>query len=210
MAYTTLIGTDELASQHEDSWVVVDCRYDLRDTSAGREQYLHAHIPGAVYAHLSTDLSGTARSVGGRHPIPTAEAIEATFGRLGIVRDAQVVMYDEDVGMFASRMWWMLRYMGHEAAAVLDGGWAKWTREGRPGRAGEETREPATFSGQPQNEQRLGVSDVEARIGDPSTVLIDARAVERFEGKIEPIDRAPGHIPGPRIISSEGTRPMRA
>jgi thiosulfate/3-mercaptopyruvate sulfurtransferase len=196
MAYTTLIATNELASQREDSWVVVDCRYDLRHTSAGRDQYLKGHIPGAVYAHLSKDLSGTAGSVGGRHPIPTAEAIEATFGRLGIGPDVQVVMYDEDVGMFASRMWWMLRYMGHEAAAVLDGGWAKWTREGRPGRAGEDTREPATFSGQPQNERRLGLSDFEARIGDPSTLLIDARAAERFEGRNEPIDRAPGHIPG--------------
>jgi thiosulfate/3-mercaptopyruvate sulfurtransferase len=196
MAYATLITTDEVVSQRDDSWVVVDCRYDLRNTSAGREQYLHAHIPSAVYAHLSKDLSGSAGSVGGRHPIPTAEAIEATFGRLGIGRDVQVVMYDEDVGMFASRMWWMLRYMGHEAAAVLDGGWAKWTGEGRPGRAGEETRESATFSGQPQNERRLDLSDVEARIGDPSTLLIDARAAERFEGKSEPIDRAPGHIPG--------------
>jgi thiosulfate/3-mercaptopyruvate sulfurtransferase len=196
VVYTTLIATDELASQRDDSWVVVDCRYDLRNPGAGHEQYRTAHVPGAVYAGLSQVLSGPAGSVGGRHPIPTAEALIAAFGRFGIDHDTQVVMYDGDVGMFASRMWWMLRYMGHEAAAVLDGGWTKWTREGRPGRAGEETREAGTFSGEPRNELRLGISDVEARIGDPCTRLVDARAAERFEGANEPIDRTAGHIPG--------------
>lgn len=194
--YTTLIATDELASTQDNSWVVVDCRYDLRNTDSGREQYLDAHIPGAVYAHLSKDLSGPAGGAGGRHPIPAPEAIEATFGRLGIGRDVQVVMYDADAGMFASRMWWTLRYMGHTAAAVLDGGWTKWVREERPQRAGDETRQPATFTGQPQDKLRLSVQDVEALVDDPSTLLIDARAAERFEGRNEPIDRAPGHIPG--------------
>ncbi len=196
MAFTTLISTEELASQRDDCWAVVDCRYDLRNTDSGREQYLHAHIPGAMYAHLSKDLSGPVGSIGGRHPIPTADVIEATFGRLGIGRGVQVVMYDADAGMFASRMWWTLRYMGHQAAAVLDGGWTKWMREGRPQRAGEETRAPATFTGQPRDELRLTVQDVEALLGDPSTLLVDARATERFEGGNEPIDRAPGHIPG--------------
>jgi thiosulfate/3-mercaptopyruvate sulfurtransferase len=196
MNCTTLIATDEFASRRDDSWVLVDCRYDLRNPDAGREQYQTAHIPGAVYVSLSEDLSGPVGSVGGRHPIPTTEALEATFGRLGIGHDVQVIIYDEDTGMFASRMWWILRYMGHEAAAVLDGGWAKWVCEGRPRRAGEETYEPVTFTGQPRNELRLGVSDVEARIGDPFTLLIDARAAERFEGGNEPIDRTPGHIPG--------------
>jgi thiosulfate/3-mercaptopyruvate sulfurtransferase len=194
--YTTLIGTDELALARDTSWVVVDCRYDLRNPDAGREQYRDGHIPGAVYAHLSKDLSGPVGHVGGRHPIPTTDAIEATFGGLGIGRDVQVVMYDADAGMFASRMWWTLRYMGHQAAAVLDGGWTKWLREGRPQRAGEEARAPATFTGHPQEALRLSVSDIEASLGDPSTLLIDARAAERFEGGSEPIDRTPGHIPG--------------
>ena len=149
-----------------------------------------------MYVSLSEDLSGPVGDVGGRHPIPTAEAMVKTFGRLGIGRNVQVVMYDQDTGMFASRMWWMLRYMGHEAAAVLDGGWAKWVREGRPEREGEETHEPATFTGQPRHELRLAVSDVEAKIGNASTLHIDARAAERFEGGNEPIDRTPGHIPG--------------
>ena len=196
MAYSTLISTGALASDLDDSWVLVDCRYDLRDTDSGRAQYRAAHIPGAVYASLSHDLSGPAGSGGGRHPLPSAAAIEATFGRLGIGGGAQVVMYDEDTGMFASRMWWMLRYMGHTAAAVLDGGWAKWMRENRPMREGEETREPATFVGEPREDLRLGVEDVEARLGDPSVLLVDARAPERFEGGAEALDRTAGHIPG--------------
>ena len=196
MAYGTLISTDALASALDDSWVIVDCRYDLRDTGSGREQYRAAHIPGAVYASLSHDLAAPTGSGGGRHPLPSAAALEATFGRLGIGGGVQVVMYDEDIGMFASRMWWLLCYMGHEAAAVLDGGWAKWTREDRPMREGEETQRPATFAGQPRDELRLGVADVEARLGDPSALLVDARAPERFEGGAETLDRAPGHIPG--------------
>lgn len=196
MSYTTLITTDELASQQDNSWVVVDCRYDLRKQESGHEEYCSAHIPGAVYASLSKDLSGPPGNVGSRHPIPTAEALISTFSRFGICGDTQVVVYDVDVGMFASRMWWMLHYMGHEAAAVLDGGWTKWTREGRSGHTGEETREPATFSGEPRDELRFGISDVEACLHDPSTLLIDARDAERFEGANEPIDRTPGHIPG--------------
>jgi len=122
--------------------------------------------------------------------------MDATFGRLGIGGRVQVVMCDQDAGLFASRMWWMLRYMGHEAAAVLDGGWAKWVREGRPVREGEETRKAATFAGRPREELRIAVEDVEARLGDPSVLLVDARGPERFEGKTEPLDRTPGHIPG--------------
>ena len=196
MAYKTLISTDALASNLDDSWVIVDCRYDLRDIGSGREQYRMAHIPGAVYASLSHDLAGPVGSGTGRHPIPPAGVLAATLSRLGVGGGVQVVMYDEDTGMFASRMWWMLRYMGHEAAAVLDGGWAKWMREGRPVREGQEAEKPATFSGGPREELRLGVKDVEARLGDPSVLLIDARAPERFEGGAEPLDRTAGHIPG--------------
>ena len=195
MAYNTLISTDALASHLDDSWVIVDCRYDLRDAASGREQYRTAHIPGAVYASLSHDLAGPVGNGTGRHPLPPAEVVAATFGRLGVGGGVQVVMYDEDTGMFASRMWWMLRYMGHEAASVLDGGWAKWMREGRPVREGEETWTAATFTGHPREELRLSVDDVEARLADPSVLLIDARAPERFAGKTEPLDRTPGHIP---------------
>ena len=195
MAYTTVISTEALAS-HLDASVIVDCRYDLKDEGWGAEQYRAGHIPGAVYASVSHDLAGPATGRNGRHPIPTPEAMAATFGRLGIAPGTQVVVYDQDTGMWASRLWWMLRYMGHDAAAVLDGGWAKWVREGRPVRAGQETRPGVTFSGRPRPELRADLHLVETILRDPSVLLVDARAPERFEGRTEPLDRVPGHIPG--------------
>ena len=196
MAYTTLISTDTLASHLDGSWVIVDCRSDLRDERWGLEQYRTAHIPTAVYASLSHDLSAPPSGTNGRHPLPCAETMEATFGRLGISSGSQVAIYDQDAGMYASRMWWMLRYLGHDAAAVVDGGWAKWVREGRTVRTGEESRPAAVFSGRRRKELRLIVDQMAATIGDPSVLLVDARTPERFEGQSEPLDRTAGHIPG--------------
>jgi thiosulfate/3-mercaptopyruvate sulfurtransferase len=196
VAHTTLISTEALAVNLDGAWVVVDCRYDLHNESWGREQYRAAHIPGAVYASVSRDLSGAPTGANGRHPLPCVEDLEATFGRLGISSDTQVVIYDQDAGMYASRMWWMLRYMGHESAAVLDGGWAKWVRERRPVRAGEESKPAAVFTAHRRKELRVMVDRVLASLGDSSLLLVDARAPERFTGANEPLDRTPGHIPG--------------
>lgn len=202
MAYTTLIATDDLAAHLNaadlnDGWAVVDCRFDLKDANWGAGQYRAAHIPGAVYASLSHDLSGPASdNNGGRHPLPTPAAMEATFGRFGIGPGTQVVLYDQDAGSWAARMWWMLRYMGHDAAAVLDGGFAKWQHERRPTRAGEEMRAAAAFTARPRPEMRVEVTDVERRLADGSALLIDARAPERFDGSSEPLDKTGGHIPG--------------
>jgi thiosulfate/3-mercaptopyruvate sulfurtransferase len=110
----------------------------------------------------------------------------------------QVIAYDQDSGMYASRLWWMLRYMGHDAVAVLDGGFAKWTSEGRPTRSGTEIREPVMFTGKPRAAMRLSANQVWAKLGDPTMTLIDARSPIRYEGKEEPLDRIAGHIPGAR------------
>jgi thiosulfate/3-mercaptopyruvate sulfurtransferase len=120
----------------------------------------------------------------------------ATFGRLGIASDTQVVAYDQDAGPWASRLWWMLRYMGHDAVAVLDGGWAKWQREGRPSRSGEETRAAAPFVARPRPAMQVESADVEHGLADRSLLLIDARAPDRFSGENETIDTKAGHIPG--------------
>ena len=194
--FQTLISTATLAGDLDGSWVIVDCRYDLTHTAWGREQYRAGHVPGAVYASLSDDLSAPPSGTNGRHPLPCAEDMETTFSRLGIAPGAQVAIYDQDTGAYASRLWWMLRYMGHDTAAVVDGGWAKWVREGRPVRAGEEARPPAVFRGQRRKELRVLVPQVEAIAADRSALLVDARAPERFEGAEEPLDRTPGHIPG--------------
>jgi thiosulfate/3-mercaptopyruvate sulfurtransferase len=208
--HRTLISTDALAAHLDGSWAIVDCRYDLHTEAWGREQYLVAHIPGAVYASLSRDLSGPRTGANGRHPLPCVEDLETTLGRFGISSNTQVVMYDQDAGMYASRMWWMLRYMGHDAAAVLDGGWAKWLREQRPTRSGEESRTAKVFTAHRRKELRVLLDRVQAAADDASLQLVDARAPERFEGTNEPLDRAAGHIPGAvnhffrRNVSADG------
>lgn len=196
MTYTTLISTDALAGHVDDGWAIVDCRYDLRSTDWGAGQYREAHIPGAVYASLSHDLSAAPSGSNGRHPLPAPDAMTATFGRLGIAPGTQVVAYDQDVGSWASRLWWMLRYMGHDAVAVLDGGWGKWQREGRPSRSGEETRPAAPFTGRPRPDMRVDIADVERAVDLRSGLLIDARAPDRFAGENETVDKKGGHIPG--------------
>lgn len=195
MTYTTLVSTELLAS-HPDQWAIVDCRFDLQREEAGREQYRAGHIPGAVYASLNDDLSATRTGTNGRHPLPSVDALAAAFGRFGIDRATQVVVYDQDSGLFASRLWWSLRYLGHDAVALLDGGWAKWVREGRPTRQGDESRRPAAFVPAPRPELRVGIDDVIARLNDPRALLVDARGPDRFEGRSETIDPVAGHIPG--------------
>ena len=167
VSYRTLISTDDLSSHLRDGWAIVDCRYDLQNESWGHDQYRAAHIPGAVYVSLGEDMAAPRTGKNGRHPLPSVEALAALFGRLGISRDTQVIAYDQDTGMYASRLWWSLRYLGHDAVAVLDGGWAKWTREGRPTSSGEEHRAPTTFAARPRPEMRLSVEDVACSPGRP-------------------------------------------
>jgi thiosulfate/3-mercaptopyruvate sulfurtransferase len=193
--HTTIVSTDLLAARLDD-WAVVDCRFDLQNEHWGRDEYRLAHIPGAVHASLHADLSGIPSGTNGRHPLPTVDALTATFGRLGIDRSTQVVAYDQDAGPYASRLWWMLRYLGHDAVAVLDGGWAKWRREDRPVRSGDESRPPARFTPSPRAERHVEIGEAISLSVDPGALLIDARAPERFEGRSETIDRVAGHIPG--------------
>ena len=128
--FKTLIDPSTLAAHLADpNWVVIDCRFDLADPPKGEQLYLQSHILGARYAHLDRDLSGTKTGANGRHPLPTADEMRARFGALGIAPGRQVVVYDADSGMHASRLWWMLRYLRHEAVALLDGGFARWVRE---------------------------------------------------------------------------------
>ena len=195
MTYTTLVATELLAA-HLDDWAIVDCRFDLQREDWGREEYRAGHIPGAIYASLNDDLSAARTGTNGRHPLPSVDALAATFGRLGIDRTTQVVVYDQDSGLFASRLWWSLRYLGHDAVALLDGGWAKWVREGRPTRRGDESRRPAAFAATPRPDLHVGIDEVVARLRDPRTILVDARGPDRFEGRSETIDPVAGHIPG--------------
>lgn len=206
--FATLISTTDLSAFATNAWTIVDCRFDLQDEAWGRDQYRAAHIPSAVYAHLGHDLSGPLTGRNGRHPWPSPSAMAATFGGMGIGPDTQVVVYDQDVGIFAARLWWMLRSVGHDAVAVLDGGWGKWLREGRPTKSGMESRPPADFVPRPRPEL---LADVETVIARNDAVLVDARSPERFAGRGETLDRVGGHIPGAvnrfykQNVSGEGT-----
>ena len=197
MAFRTLISTSALALHlGDDNVAVVDCRFQLTDEAWGEREYVSAHIPGAVYAHLDRDLSGPKTGTNGRHPLPDPVALADTLSRLGIADGVQVVAYDQDNGSFASRLWWMLRWLGHDAVAVLDGGFAKWTAEGRDTRSGAETRAPRTFIAAPRPEMLATADQVAALRADGSWQLVDARAPERFRGDVEPLDKVAGHIPG--------------
>ena len=197
MQYTTLIDTAALADELANpSLAIVDCRADLRDYAWGAREYEARHIPGAVPADLERDLSGEKTGTNGRHPLPRASDLAATFSRLGIDDEGQVVAYDQDTGMYASRLWWLLRWLGHDRVAVLDGGFAKWLAEGRATAAGTETRTWRPFTPRPAPGMVVDVDDVAAAIGSRDWTLVDARAPERFRGDTEPLDRAPGHIPG--------------
>lgn len=192
--YSSLITAAALAQHYTDSgWVVVDCRFDLFAKDAGREAYRHAHIPGAVYAHLDADLCGPPTTDHGRHPLPPPARLAASFSRLGIGSQRQVVAYDGSGGWLAARLWWLLRYMGHTAVAVLDGGWSAWLAAGLPQAAGEEPPTPARFSGQAQRDRLVVLAEVSAQTG-----LVDAREPARFRGEHEPIDKRAGHIPQAR------------
>src|SRR6266513_5579088 len=142
MAFKTVISTDVLAARlHDPFWVIVDCRFKLDDVAWGEQEWKAAHIPGAAYAHLDRDLSGPKTGTNGRHPLPDVDVLARTFGRFGITSGKQVVAYDQDSGMFASRVWWLLRWLGHDAVAVLDGGFGKWAAEGRPTSVAAELRD---------------------------------------------------------------------
>lgn len=190
--YTTLIDVTTLNThlQYPD-WVVVDCRSSLADGSAGRTAYLAAHIPGAVYAHLDDDLSGPPVTDNGRHPLPTPAALTALFGRLGIDEQKQVVVYDANNGAYASRLWWMLRYMGHSAVSVLDGGWGAWQEAGLPTCQGAEQNPSVLFTGSPHLEWVVQIDEVPG-----VALLVDSRDPARYRGEVETIDPVAGHIPG--------------
>ena len=195
MNYTTLISTEALAAHLADpALVVVDCRHNLADIGAGELAYRAAHLPGAHFLHLDHDLSGVKTGKNGRHPLPEIGALSATLGRIGIDASKQVVAYDQNHGMWASRLWWLLHWLGHDRAAVLDGGIDKWVAEGRPLTAELPLARAARFV--PRPGRIASADEILRHLGDGTLTVLDARAPERYHGDIEPIDPVAGHIPG--------------
>jgi thiosulfate/3-mercaptopyruvate sulfurtransferase len=205
--YTTLIEPEDLAAQlarpavTTSPWLVVDCRFDLARPQWGANAYTAGHIPGAVYAHLDRDLSGPASVSSGRHPLPTPERLAQTFGDWGIDDAVQVVTYDQGNGAHAARLWWLLRWAGHRAVAVLNGGLAGWSQAGLPLETTPAQPQPRTFSVRLTPEEVVSTAELErlvksGELSSGAAMLVDARAADRFAGENETIDPVAGHIPG--------------
>lgn len=199
--YSTLIDVAELAEllHSPDAPLLFDCRFDLADPHSGAAAYAEGHLPGAQYLHLDADLSGIKTGRNGRHPLPDADTLTQRLQQLGLRQDQQVVVYDAQGGMFAARAWWLLRWLGHQAVAVLDGGIAAWQAAGHDlqvdvnlVRAGDFTRGAARVGTVERAELLASVQ------GTGALMIVDARAADRFRGENETLDARGGHIPGAR------------
>jgi len=199
--HQTLISAADLAAHIDDpAWVVVDCRHDLMNLAAGRGAYASGHLPGAVFADIETVLSGAKNGADGvflgRHPLPDREVLAEALRDFGIDDTTQVVAYDAHGGMFAARLWWLLRWLGHEAVAVLDGGMAAWEASGQQLTTEVRTRPRGSFSVRAPFVPTVTVREVLDNLESGKRIVIDARAADRYRGENETIDPVGGHIPG--------------
>lgn len=210
--YTTLIDVESLASHLDvEDWLIVDCRFSLADTNAGQNAFNEGHIPSAIYAHLDDDLSGSIiKGETGRHPLPSLDKLTNLFSNWGIDETVQVIAYDDVGGMIASRLWWILRWLGHDKVAVLDGGWTQWQKKKLPITSLHESRSAKSFKPNLRADYLVDVTSVEANIKNASYLLVDSRTRERYLGEHEPIDPIAGRIPGainaphPENIGTDG------
>ena len=189
----TLVSVEELAAHSE--WRVFDCRHDLKNVEYGRQAYARGHIPGALFLHLDDDLSGVKNGRNGRHPLPDVAAFARRMSECGVDATTQVVAYDNEGGIFASRLWWMLRWLGHDRVAVLDGGLAGWKRSKRELVDSVPAVEPRVFTPQPRD-MTVEVGQLMADLESRRLLILDARNEERFRGEKETLDPVGGHIPG--------------
>jgi thiosulfate/3-mercaptopyruvate sulfurtransferase len=198
MYINTLVSTEDLARHLDDPrWVVFDCRFTLTDTEAGRRAYAEGHIPGARYVHLDEDLSGPiVLGKTGRHPLPDPAILAEKLYQWGVGVNKQVVVYDDSFGAMAVRMWWLLRWLGHPAVALLDGGLPKWRREMRPLTTELPPAERGNCICLPEPSQIAGADEVLRAVQGSGDLIIDARPERRFTGEFEPLDPVAGHVPG--------------
>jgi thiosulfate/3-mercaptopyruvate sulfurtransferase len=199
MATRTLVQAEALAALLGDPRLrLFDCRFDLARPAYGRSAYLDEHLPGAVHVDLNGELSSPATPTSGRHPLPSPADFEQRLRRWGVDADSLVVAYDDGNGAYAARLWWMLRWLGHDEVAVLDGGMRRWLQLGLP--LTDEIPAPASgnFVARPRVAMAVSATEVLAAADDPASRVLDARAPERYRGEVEPIDRVAGHVPGAR------------
>jgi thiosulfate/3-mercaptopyruvate sulfurtransferase len=192
-----LVTTQQLADHLEDrDWIVIDTRHDLMDPARGPRVYAEGHIPGAYFMHVDHDLSGAMTGKNGRHPLPDLAAFAAKVNACGVAPGRKVVAYDDMGGNWALRLWWLLRWLGHDEVSVLDGQFPAWVKEGRPVSKDVPPAREGAFVPKPLLGATVDSGYLEVFHESPGLRLIDARAAERFEGRVEPIDPVAGHIPG--------------
>lgn len=200
--FTDLISVSELdALQRASACNIVDCRFNLMDTGKGREEFLQGHIPGAVYAHLDDDLASPVTPESGRHPLPDVDTFVSTLVNWGIDNESQVVVYDHGSGAIAARLWWLLRWLGHEKVAVLDGGFAAWEAAGGALATDVTLSRSEGFRAVPDATMIVTTDEIAQALETGGRLdLVDARDAARFRGEVEPIDPVAGHIPGARNL----------
>ncbi|CAN5190818.1 sulfurtransferase [soil metagenome] len=203
MPHTTLISAADLAPHvHESNWIVLDCRHDLANPDAGRIAFEAGHIPHAQFAHLDLDLSdkrpGPQGEFRGRHPLPDCAAFIETLRRWGVNADSQVVAYDAQGGMFAARLWWMSRWVGHDAVAVLDGGLPAWQAQGGATSTASGSKPRGDIAMKDSLVATITAAELLATLPEQSLTIVDARSPDRFRGENETLDPVAGHIPGAR------------
>ncbi|MDO9106123.1 MAG: sulfurtransferase [Methylovulum sp.] len=197
MNYTTLVSAAILQQNLDNpDWIIVDCQFSLNNADAGGYAYRHGHIPHARYAHLNLDLSSALTGYNGRHPLPDFRALAKKIADWGISNQSQVLVYDDANGVFAGRLWWLLRCLGHTNVAVLDGGLSYWRQQGLPVTTTLPDIKPAPFRAYLDSTNWLTAQAVQNRLAQKNICLIDARTPERYRGQQEPIDPIAGHIPG--------------
>ena len=192
-----LISTEQLSTHLQDpAWVVFDCRHDLADATKGERVYREGHIPGAHFAGIDTDLSTEKNGKNGRHPLPSPAAFTAYLARHGVSNASTIVAYDDVGGPYASRLWWMARWIGLANVFLLDGGLPKWIAESLPVSTDVPAPAPSALRAQGNSLMVWSAAEVLAHVEDKSMLLLDARAGERYRGETEPLDPVAGHIPG--------------
>ena len=197
MSFNTLISASALATHLTDAnWIVCDCRHDLTNYESGRRAYAEAHLPGARFLHLDEDLSGPKTGINGRHPLPHPITFTLRLAALGIDNNTQVVAYDSMGGVYASRLWWMLRWVGHKNAAVLDGGIDAWVKAKQPVSAELPAIKPVRYNPNPSSQLAVSANEVAANLDHQTLRVVDARSPDRFRGENETLDPVAGHIPG--------------
>lgn len=196
--YTNIINAADLnANLNNPDWVIVDCRFSLADTEEGRNLYAESHIPGAIYSHLDEDLSGEIiKGETGRHPLPEADKFEAILSSWGVDKNTQVIAYDAKNGAIAARLWWMMRWVGHDKAAVLNGGLSAWTKADFPMDNVTPEISPKSFKAKVQDDLSFDFEEIDIIREEADYCLVDSRAAFRYRGEKEPIDPIAGHIPG--------------